>query len=140
MKLRYTWMLAFCALALAACGDPVAQPIANPPTTAPRTPTPAPAGTTYRVQRGEVADLIALTGRVAAAVDQDAFFQQNGFVKAVHVKRDDRVSSGQLLAELDPGDLLDKLSQAQADRDSAQRSLAQSQRQRQLSIASAGLA
>src|SRR6185295_1286583 len=81
-----------------------------------------------------------LTGRVAAAIDQDAFFQQNGFVKAVHVKRDDRVSSGQLLIELDPGDLLDKLSQAQADRDSAQRSLAQSQHQRQLSIASAEVA
>jgi multidrug efflux pump subunit AcrA (membrane-fusion protein) len=140
MKLRHISIVVLCALALAACGDPVAQPVVQPPTIAPRTPTPAVAGTIYRVQRGEVVDLIALSGRVAAAVDQDAFFQQNGFVKAVHVKRDDQVSSGQLLAELDPGDLLDRLSQAQADRDSAQHSLAQSQHQRQLSIASAELA
>lgn len=139
MKLRQIYILALCALALAACGDPVVQPVVSPPTIAPRTPTPAIAGPTYRVQRGEVIDLIALNGRVAAAVDQDVFFQQNGFVKAVHVKRDDRVSSGQLLAELDPGDLLEQLEQAQADRDSAQRSLDQSRHQRQLTIASAEL-
>jgi HlyD family secretion protein len=140
MKLQHIWMLALCALALAACGDPVAQPAVKPPTAAPRTPTPAATGPTYRVQRGDIADRITLSGRVVAAVDQDVSFQQNGFVKGVHVKRDDRVSSGQLLAELDPGDLLEKLSQAQADRDSAQRALGQSQHQRQLSIASAELA
>src|SRR5687767_12239167 len=90
------------ALALGAC-NPDAPPAATTSelmVVAP-TATPAVAPAVYTVQRGEVADILTLEGRVAPTIDQDIFFAQDGNIKALYVKRDDSVKSGQLLAELD---------------------------------------
>lgn len=141
MKRRYFYLLPLCALALAACGEQPAaqQPAVATPTLVVRTPTPASTGASYRVQRGEVADAITLQGRVAATVDQDVFFQQNGFLKEVYVARGDQVKQGQLLAELEADELIEKLGQAKDDLSSAESARAQSQHQRQISIANAQL-
>jgi HlyD family secretion protein len=126
------------ALALGAC-NPDAPPAATTSelmVVAP-TATPAVAPAVYTVQRGEVADILTLEGRVAPTIDQDIFFAQDGNIKALYVKRDDSVKSGQLLAELDPGELTDQLSKVQADHQSALSALKASQSQRQLTVANA---
>src|SRR5215212_7586612 len=87
------------------------------------TPKPAPAAlekSTYTVERGLVADELKLSGRVAATLDQDLFFVQDGFLKTLYVKRTDVVTKGQLLAELDLGTLPNELRQAEVALSSAE--------------------
>jgi RND family efflux transporter MFP subunit len=89
---------------------------------------------TYTVQRGTVVDEVKVSGFVAAVKQQELSFTQNGFLKVLYVDRTDVVTEGQLLAELDLGDLPNQLRQAevaleqaqlQLDRNKAQREFAQ---------------
>jgi HlyD family secretion protein len=129
------------ALALGSCTfeQPAASVASVPtvPTVPPATPTPAVAPATYTVQRGEVVEALHLKGRVAASLDQDVFAATSGNLRALHVKPDERVTSGQLLAELDIGDLPQRLEQAQADLQATERATSSAQRQRALAVAMA---
>lgn len=107
----------FLLLALAGCGG--AQQAAAP------TPTPKPAPPelekpTYTVERGTVVDELKINGLVSPIKQQDLFFTQNGFVKTLYVDRTSVVTAGQLLAELDLGDLPNQQQQAQLEYDQAQ--------------------
>lgn len=101
----------------AASGAPAAGAAATP---TPKPAAPALEKPTYTVQRGAVADELKLSGRVAATLDQDLFFLQDGFLKTLYVKRTDVVTKGQLLAELDLGTLPNELSQAEVALSSAE--------------------
>jgi HlyD family secretion protein len=117
------------------------------------TPTPRPVQAqlekpTYTVQRGTVVDEIKVSGFVAAVKQQELSFTQNGFLKVLYVDRTDVVTEGQLLAELDLGDLPNQLRQAevaleqaqlQLDRNKAQREFAQRRAQLDLADAQARL-
>lgn len=75
--------------------------------------TTSPERPTFTVQRGEIIDLITMSGQIAQ-VEQGISFSEDGILKAVYVQSGDTVEEGQLLAELDNSALESQLSQAQA--------------------------
>ncbi|HJZ47745.1 MAG TPA: HlyD family efflux transporter periplasmic adaptor subunit [Roseiflexaceae bacterium] len=92
------------------------------------TPTPKPAAAaldkpTYTVQRGTVVDQLQLSGRVGAVQQQDLSFTQDGHLKTLYVTRTSVITAGQLLAELDLGELPNQLRQAQVALEQAQLAL-----------------
>jgi multidrug efflux pump subunit AcrA (membrane-fusion protein) len=90
------------------------------------TPTPLPTPVvpekpTYTVQRGTVTKSLEFTGRVAPVNQQDLFFRTDGFVRNVKVQRNDQVKAGDLLADLEIGDLENQLAEAQLKLKEAER-------------------
>lgn len=135
MKIRIVSIVALVAL-LTACGSSTAQ-------TAP-TPTPRPVQNvlekpTYTVARGVVVDEIKVSGFVAATKQQELSFTQNGFLKVLYVDRNDPVTEGQLIAELDLGDLPNQLRQAEVSLEQAELVLNRSKAQREVAIRRAEL-
>jgi len=70
------------------------------------TPTPIPTSVvplkpTYTVQRGDVIDQMKFTGRVSPVLEQELFFPTSGRVRNVYVKQGGKVTSGQVLADLE---------------------------------------
>jgi RND family efflux transporter MFP subunit len=143
---RSVLLLGSLAFLVGCAGAPSAQ-------TAP-TPTPRPAAAalekpTYTVQRGTVVDQLQLSGRVGAVQQQDLSFTQDGHLKTLYVTRTSVITAGQLLAELDLGELPNQLRQAQVgleqallarDRDKAQRVFDERRAQLDLEEARAQLA
>ena len=78
---------------------------------------------TYTVQRGDVIDTVTFNGRVSPTIEEELYFETNGRVIDVLVKRNDLVEEGQLLAELDNADLQRQLEQAQISLNTAQSNL-----------------
>ncbi|CAG0935896.1 hypothetical protein TFLX_04747 [Thermoflexales bacterium] len=90
------------------------------------TPTPLPTPVvaekpTYVVQRGPVTKSLEFTGRVGPVKQQDLFFRADGFVRNVQVERNDQVKTGDLLADLEIGDLENQLAEAQLKLKEAER-------------------
>jgi multidrug efflux pump subunit AcrA (membrane-fusion protein) len=108
----------FVLLLLAACG-------ANNSSTGPEpTPLPTPVVAekpTYTVQRGPVTKSLEFTGRVAPVHQQDLFFRTDGFVRTVKVQRNDQVKAGDLLGDLEIGDLENQLAEAKLSLTKAER-------------------
>jgi HlyD family secretion protein len=120
------------SIVLAACG-PLASAPATPETwTPPATATPVPTAiptptrpalTTYTVQRGTIERSVELQGRVAAVGERELSFAVDGVVKAVYVTPDTEIARGQVLAELEAGELEDRLAQAKRQYTLAQQQL-----------------
>jgi multidrug efflux pump subunit AcrA (membrane-fusion protein) len=92
-------------------------------------PTPiVPTKPTYEVQRGEVVDKIKFTGRVAPVREEELFFRTNGWVRNVFVERDDFVTAGQILADLEIEDLERELASKTLDLERAQSLLDEAER------------
>lgn len=117
-------------------------------TPTPRPPAPALEKQTYTVEIGEVVDQIKVSGTVAALKQQELSFEQNGFVKVVNVQRNDVITAGTVIAELDLGDLPNQLRQAevnytqvkiQYDRSATQRDLSRQRAALDLAEAQANL-
>lgn len=69
-------------------------------------PTPiVPAKPTYTVQTGEVVKKLEFTGRISPVREQELFFRTGGRVRNVLAKRNDAVTEGQILADLEIDDL-----------------------------------
>lgn len=84
------------------------------------TPTPIPTAIvptkpTYVVQRGEIVKELEFSGRITPVVEEDLFFRQSGRVRAVFAKRNDMVTQGQILAELEIEGLERELEAAQLE-------------------------
>lgn len=92
-------------------GNPALEDTSPTPTSLPTLVQPAHA--TTQVQRGTVVKEIDLTGYIVAAKSQDLFFNSDGYVRAINVKRGDKVTQGELLATLDAKDLESQLAEAQ---------------------------
>jgi RND family efflux transporter MFP subunit len=80
---------------------------------------------TYTVERGTVIDSIQFVDRIAPIQEKQLYFKTNGFVRAVFVKEEDEVKAGDLLAELETGDLQNQIAQAQVNLEKAQLRLAE---------------
>ncbi len=108
------------------------------------TPTPRPVQLqlekpTYTVQRGTVVDEVKVSGFVAAVKQQELSFTQSGFLKVLYVDRTDVVTEGQLLAELDLGDLPNQLRQAEVALEQATLQLNRNKAQREFALRRAQL-
>lgn len=109
---------------LSACS---AQPSAQTlPTPTARPAPPSLEKPTYTVQTGEVIDKIEVSGFVSATRQQELSFTQNGFLKVVYFDRNAVVKKGDLLAELDQGELPNQLRQAEVALEQATIALARS--------------
>jgi RND family efflux transporter MFP subunit len=56
---------------------------------------------TYTVQRGEIVDKLQFSGRISPVLQENLFFRSEGRVGAVFVQQGDAVSEGDVLAELE---------------------------------------
>ena len=86
------------------------------------TPTPIPAPTTvskptYTVQRGEVASRLSFRGQVTATSETQLYFGTTGKVKEILVEAGDVVTTGQVLATLDMGDVEKELTSSRTELD-----------------------
>jgi multidrug efflux pump subunit AcrA (membrane-fusion protein) len=76
---------------------------------------------TYVVQKGTVENLEQFTARVSPLSEESLYFRKSGYVKVVYVDREDWVEAGDVLAELELEDLMNQLSLADVDLESAQK-------------------
>lgn len=96
------------------------------------TPTPIPTAIvpikpTYTVQRGEVVDRLEFSGRISPVLEEDLFFRTSGRVRSVTAKRNELVTEGQVLAELEIDGLERELEGAQLELERAQVRLEQAE-------------
>jgi HlyD family secretion protein len=104
------------------------------------TPLSAAAGeATYTVQRGHVARLLELDGRVAPVAETQLSFANPGYVKQVYVAARDQVRAGDILASLEVGNLPAEVAQAEIELDLAREALDEANNQRADAIAAAEL-
>ena len=108
--LRGACLVLIAAALLSGCGT---SGQAAAPTPTPLPPQPAVASPTYTVQRGNIVEELQLSGRVAATREDDLSFGQAGNVAKIYVRETEPITKGRLLAELDQGDRLNQLQQAQ---------------------------
>ncbi|MEZ4729315.1 MAG: HlyD family efflux transporter periplasmic adaptor subunit [Caldilineaceae bacterium] len=97
------------------------------------TPTPIPTPVvpvkpTYKVQRGEIVDEITFSGRISPVVEEELFFRAAGRVRAVFAKRNEMVTQGQVIAELEIDALERELNSAQLTLERAEVMLESAQR------------
>jgi multidrug efflux pump subunit AcrA (membrane-fusion protein) len=110
------------------------------------TPTPIPTAVvpvkpTYKVQRGEIVSQLEFSGRISPAVEEALFFRTDGRVRSVLAKRNDMVTEGQILAELEIDGLERELESVQLELERARVRLeqAQSQHEYQVKVAQTNL-
>jgi HlyD family secretion protein len=89
------------------------------------TPTPVPVRQdegkqTYEVQRGRIFDSFKGLGRVVSKDELPLYFKQSGRLRSVNVEIMNTVKKGDLLAELDTGDLHTKIDRARIEMEIAQ--------------------
>jgi len=72
------------------------------------------------VKRGSITDTVRILGRVAAAREADLYFTKAGKIKTVSAQPGQEAKEGQLLVELDLGDLPNRIAQAQTALETAQ--------------------
>ncbi len=99
-------------LLLAACGSAGADSASS------ATPTPLPTPivpqkSTYVVEEGTVVKTLDFIGRISPVLEQELFFKTDGFVGNVYFSRGDQVTEEALLAELEIGDLTNRMAQQQ---------------------------
>ncbi|MDP3996251.1 MAG: efflux RND transporter periplasmic adaptor subunit [bacterium] len=79
------------------------------------------------VERGDVVQEVALTGRIKPAESAELAFEQTGRIAKIYVDIGDKVSSGQALISLENSEASSKLAQAEAQVSSAKAVLSQYQ-------------
>lgn len=82
---------------------------------------------TYTVQRGTITKTLDLVGRVMPTSQEDLSFRSDGYVSKVYFQRGDSVKKGDILAELETGDLDIQIAQAQLSLKVAETKLVQAQ-------------
>ena len=117
-------------------------PAGRSDTAASEAPTPTPIPTaivptkpTYTVQVGEVVDELTFSGRISPILEEELFFRAAGRVRAVFAKRNDMITEGTVIAELE-NDALERellsaeltLARAQTILDAAEQELEYSRR------------
>lgn len=117
-------------------------PAGRSDTAASEAPTPTPIPTaivptkpTYTVQVGEVVDELTFSGRISPILEEELFFRAAGRVRAVFAKRNDMITAGTVIAELE-NDALERellsaeltLARAQTILDAAEQELEYSRR------------
>lgn len=103
-----TFVPLFCIilLMLGGCANSVDDIL---PTITPYPTAAAMAKTTYTVQRGDVLNQIAIPGRIVPVDQKDMFFYINGRVRQVYVQNGDDIDEGQILADLEGIDDIERV-------------------------------
>lgn len=116
---RTSWVIAavVAALLLPACGGPAPREAATPTPILEAATTTKP---TYVVTQGGIAEELRFSGRIAPVTEETLFFRTDGRVSTVNAVQGAMVKKGDLLAELDLGDLLNQLAQAEIALQTAQ--------------------
>lgn len=96
------------------------------------TPTPIPTAIVpvkpvYTVQRGEIVKQLEFSGRVSPVVEEDLFFRTPGRVRSVFSRRNDMVTQGEIIAELEIDGLERQLESALLELERAQVRLTQAE-------------
>ncbi len=119
-KFLYVIVALTLMLALGGCGGGDSGAEATP--TFVPTP-PVPESQEYTVQRGDVVGKVEFTGRVTPVEMAALYFEVDGRVTHVYVSRNQEVSAGTVIAELDIEELLNELELAQVSLQAAQNTL-----------------
>ncbi len=128
-KIAISMFLLTAAMLLVACGSASGSTASSRATPTPL-PTPVvPEKPVYEVARGTVVKTLEFTGRVSPVLEQELFFKSDGFVAGVYFERGDEVEPGDLLAELEIGDLQNRLAQQQVALRTAEITLAKAEQQ-----------
>lgn len=93
------------------------------PTVTTVAPSAIPSEATLIVERGRVARTLQLGGRISPVVETQLSFATAGYVKQVYVTARDQVRAGDILAELETGDLPTQIAQAEINLDLANQAL-----------------
>lgn len=98
------------------------------------TPTPIPTAIvptkpTYKVQRGEIVNELEFSGRISPVLEEDLFFRTAGRVRSVFHKRNDMVSAGDVLAELEIDALEREMESAELELDRSRVRLEQAEQE-----------
>ena len=123
-----------CLLVMTACGNAGTGQGSGRRQDGARQPTPTPLPTpvvpekpTYVVRSGTVVRTLEFTGRASPLLEQELFFRADGFVGEVLVERGDWVQAGDVLAELEIGNLENQLAQQQLSQSMSQLNLSQAE-------------
>lgn len=87
----------------------------------------------YTVRKGDIAEEIQLRALVVPARTAELYWPDGGRVAAVHVRAGDKVTAGQLLAEIHTGDVAQQIAQAEIRLEKARLSLEAAQYNAQFS-------
>lgn len=126
--LRFLVLGMFLLLSTVACSalpgmtDPTPTPVAKAAKASSRP--------TVEVKRGSIVETVKLLGRVSAVREADLYFPSAGRLKSVNVTSGQEVTKGQLLAQLDTGDLESRLASAEVSLDTAKVRLEQAKASR----------
>ncbi len=139
---RARWLLIWLFLVLAGCGGTEPAPASPTPALATATSSAVQSEATYVVQRGRVARVLQLAGRVSPTAETQLSFAMAGYVKRVYVQARDPVRVGDILAELEVGSLPAQIAQAEVQLELAQEAFdaASEQRADAIALAELGLA
>lgn len=134
-----------CLFMIASCTSeppPPVQTQAQPQdaTSTPIPTAPAVARPVYTVQRGTVEDVFVFSGRWLSRDQSVLSFEIAGTARRVEVRRNDTVTAGQLLADLQITDLENQLASAQLELETALANLASGSEGSVLSVADAEIA
>ena len=99
--------------------DPGVNAAQGAATSTPIPTAPAVARETFTVERGDVTQVLEFTGRWSPRDQLTLSFPINGAVRQVNIRRDDTVTVGQLLADLQIDEVENSLESAQIDLESA---------------------
>jgi multidrug efflux pump subunit AcrA (membrane-fusion protein) len=108
---------------LVACAGASAVAQQEPATPTPLPPAPALERPTYVVERGSIARVLEINGRIMPVDMVRLSFRRDGRVERVHVQRGDTVQEGDILAELQQDSELGELRRAEKQLVQAQRDL-----------------
>ncbi len=107
---------------------------ANEPTPTPIPTSVVPVKPTYSVKVGEIMRERTFSGRVAPVVEEALFFRSGGRIRNVYAKRNDLVTTGQIIADLEIDDLERELTSTQLTLERAQSRLYQAERNLEFQI------
>jgi RND family efflux transporter MFP subunit len=121
------WISLVCGLAILIflLGCNTQQPVTNGENTGTEDVTPFPTSASlakpnYKIERGDVVSLAHFSGQIKPVVEKNLYFHINGYTRKVYVKGDDMVHAGQVLADLEGVDDLQR--KEEADKVQIQRS------------------
>lgn len=122
-RLRVSVLAAVVALLLAL---PACVELAEDQPTPTPIPTPAESNKPiYEVKKGSIVQTVKALGRVAASQEATLYFKQTGRLRRLYVETNQKVKEGDLLAELETGNLRTQIDQAKLNLDIAQIKLTQ---------------
>ena len=131
LPIALSFVLTGCALLPAGRS---AQISANEPTPTPIPTSVVPVKPTYSVKVGEILRERTFSGRVAPVVEEALFFRTGGRIRNVYAKRNEIVTAGQIIADLEIDDLERELTSTQLNLERAQSRLYTAERNLEFQI------